>query len=138
MKKIFYFLIIIVVLLGIFYLILSFYNLKNQKQNFMEFELNDKKLKLLIARNEQEWKKGLSGIYELSDYDGMIFLFPKKEIRRFWNKDTHLDLLVYWLDADKIIGQGYLPSIEKTKDILEIISPAPVNKVIEIKNEIKD
>ena len=104
----------------------------------MEFELNDKKLKLLIARNEQEWKKGLSGIYELSDYDGMIFLFPKKEIRRFWNKDTHLDLLVYWLDDDKIIGQGYLPSIEKTKDILEIISPAPVNKVIEVKNEIKD
>jgi hypothetical protein len=79
MKKIFYFLIIIVILLGIFYLILSFYNLKSQKQNFMEFELNDKKLKLLVARNKQEWEKGLSGIYDLSDYDGMIFLFPEKK-----------------------------------------------------------
>lgn len=65
-------------------------------------------------------------------FDGMIFVSPDKQIRYFWNKNTFVDLEVYWLDDDKIIGRDFLPSIEKTKEIKTIQSPAPVNKVIEV------
>ncbi|MEM0476681.1 MAG: hypothetical protein QW367_03565, partial [Candidatus Aenigmatarchaeota archaeon] len=52
-----------------------------------------------------------------------IFIFPDKQIRYFWNKNTFVDLDVYWLDDDKIIGREFLPSIEKTKEIYTIKSP---------------
>lgn len=94
--------------------------------------LEGKNYKLLIADNKKEWERGLMFIRCPCDFDGMIFIFPDKEIRYFWNKNTFVDLIVYWLDDDKIIGKEYLPSIEKTKEIKIINSRLPVNKVIEI------
>jgi uncharacterized membrane protein (UPF0127 family) len=62
----------------------------------------------------------------------MIFIFPQKEIRSFWNKNTVLDLDIYWLDDKKIIGKDFLPSITKSKEIVIKTSPAPVNIIVEI------
>jgi len=66
------------------------------------------------------------------DFDGMIFIFPNKEIRSFWNMDTFIDLKLYWLNDEKIVGKSDLLSIEKTKDPLYVSSPKAVNKVIEL------
>ena len=66
------------------------------------------------------------------DGDGMIFLFPEKQVRTFWNMNTYLDLDVYWLDGNQVIGKDYLPSIEKSGKTVTIFSPKPVNRVIEI------
>ena len=62
----------------------------------------------------------------------MIFLFPSLEVRSFWNKNTYMDLDVYWLAGDEVLGKSKLPSIEKSKEIVVVDSPAPANKVIEI------
>ena len=62
----------------------------------------------------------------------MIFIFPDKEFRNFWNQNTYLDLDVYWLDDDKVTGKDYLPSILKSKETITISSPKEVNKVVEI------
>ncbi len=113
-----------------FFVIFIFYKELN-KEEFITFNLQGKSLKLLVADEEREWLKGLSGIYELKNADGMIFIFPDKKIRSFWNNDTHLDLIVYWLEDDQIVGIDYLPSIEKTKEIRTITSLKEVNKVIE-------
>jgi len=88
-------------------------------------------LKLIPAKTKKEHEKGLSGLYELKDADGMIFLFDKKEKRIFWNKNTYLDLIVFWISNQKIVGMDYLPSIEKTKEIKTISSPEPVDIVVE-------
>jgi len=69
---------------------------------------------------------------ELKGADGMIFIFPEKDFRSFWNENTYLDLDVYWIDGDKVVGKSYLPSIEKSKEIVTIDSSGSVDKVVEI------
>ena len=62
----------------------------------------------------------------------LIFLFPNKEYQKFWNKNTYLDLDIYWFDDVKLVSQDFLPSIEKSKEVIMVSSPQPVNRVIEI------
>ena len=68
----------------------------------------------------------------LKGVDGMIFIFPNNEIRNFWNKHTLMDLELLWIDGDKIVGRSELPSIEKSKEIVNVQSQKPVDKVIEL------
>ena len=69
---------------------------------------------------------------ELIGVDGMIFIFPNKQVQSFWNKNTYLDLNVYWLNDDKIVGKSFLPSILKSKETVVVKSPDKVNRVVEI------
>ena len=37
----------------------------------------------------------------------MIFIFPDKERQTFWNKNTYLDLDIYWMNDDKVVGKSF-------------------------------
>jgi uncharacterized membrane protein (UPF0127 family) len=130
-KKIFFYLLVFLILIFfIFYLL--FYK---RNSNWIFYSIEGKSYKLLIAKTIFEHQKGLMfyrSKKELKGADGMIFIFPDKNYRTFWNKNTFLDLDVYWIDGDRIVGKDFLPSIEKTKEIFTINSPKPVNKVVEI------
>lgn len=130
MVKIRYIFLLVVSFLLLF---LFFYFKKSQK--LISYSLEGKTYKLIIAKTPIEHQKGLMFYRrkkELKGADGMIFIFSNKNYRTFWNKNTFLDLDVYWIDGDRIVGKDFLPSIEKTKEILTISSPKPVNKVVEI------
>jgi uncharacterized membrane protein (UPF0127 family) len=105
---------------------------KDSTQEIITYNLEGKNLKLLIADTDEEREKGLMFLREIKGADGMIFLFEDKTTRAFWNKNTLMDLDVYWIDENKIVGKSILPSIEKSKEIVVIQSPKPANKVIEI------
>ena len=130
-KKIFFYLFILLILIFlIFYSI--FYK---KKSDLISYSIEGKTYKLIIAKTIFEHQKGLMFYKykkELKGADGMIFIFDKKDYRTFWNKNTFLDLDVYWLDGGKIAGKDFLPSIEKTKEIFIISSPKPVDRVVEI------
>ena len=90
---------------------------------------------LLIADTPEKWEKGLMFVNNKKDIggaDGMVFIFPKKERLTFWNKNTFVDLDLYWLNDDKVVGKTSLLSIEKSKEIITVDSLKEVNKVIEI------
>jgi gamma-polyglutamate biosynthesis protein CapA len=108
------------------------FQIENMSERLIPYELENKIYLLREAKTPEEWQKGLMFVKKPVDYDGMIFIFPDKQIRSFWNQNTFLDLEVYWLDDDKIIGKDKLESIEKTKMIKTIQSPGPINKVIEL------
>jgi len=129
-KNKFAILILILVLFGLFFS----YKFKtlNSKEELVFFELDGKIYLLKQAKTEKEWQRGLMFVKKPVNYDGMIFVFPEKKIRTFWNKNTFLDLDIYWLNDEKIVGKDFLPSIEKSKEMIMKTSPAPVNKVIEI------
>lgn len=120
----------------LFLTIILFFVLKiKQNKDFVYYQINKKTYKLLVADNKEKWERGLMfyrNKKELNGVDGMIFIFPEKDYRTFWNKNTYLDLDVYWINDDKIVGRDYLPSILKTKLIFTISSKEKVNKVIEI------
>lgn len=98
----------------------------------INYQLNNKTYKLLTAEKTAEWSRGLMFYKKLDGADGMIFVFPDKQIRNFWNKNTYMDLDIYWLDDNKIVGKDFLPSIEKSKEIIVVNSDKEVNRVIEI------
>lgn len=134
MRKLFLFIFtFILIMAGIVFL---FKNDK-YKDSFKEFEkidykLENKNLKLLVADSSEKWQRGLMYFRKLENADGMIFIFPDKVKRYFWNKNTFMDLNLYWIDDDKVAGKSFLPSIEKSKEIVTVDSPKEVNKVIEI------
>lgn len=92
----------------------------------------DKTYKLLVADTPEKWTKGLMNYRKLEGVDGMIFLFQDRQLRTFWNNNTFLDLDLYWIDGDKVVAKSYLPSIEKSKEIVIVNSPQPADKVIEL------
>jgi len=122
---------------GLFALVFAFilYSSYYRQHLFIEYKLESKIYKLLIAKNSNQWQRGLMNLRSKKDLrgaEGMIFLFPNKDYRSFWNENTYLDLNVYWLDGDKVIGKDFLPNILKTNELKIINSPGKVDKVIEI------
>ena len=125
---------LLIFLLVLFTSFLSIFLIKNSCQNKKAkvYKIGEKKYCLLEAKNEVEWMRGLMNVKKPVDFDGMIFLFPEKNYRTFWNKNTYLDLDIYWLDNEEVVDKDNLPSIEKTKEIFTISSPKPVDRVVEI------
>jgi uncharacterized membrane protein (UPF0127 family) len=126
--------IIILVLILIISILFLYNYFKTEKINekLISYELEGKIYSLREAKNPQEWQKGLMFVKKPVNYDGMIFIFPNKKIRSFWNQNTFVDLDIYWLDDNKIVGKDFLPSITNSKNVVTKNSPAPVNMVVEI------
>lgn len=112
----------------------SLFSPQNNYQDFqtISYKLQAKSYKLLLADTPEKWEKGLMFFRKLEGVDGMIFLFPDKQPRIFWNKNTLMDLDLLWIDDNKVVGKSFLPSIEKSKEVVTVSSPKPVNKVIEL------
>ena len=108
------------------------FQIEKMSERLVPYELENKIYLFREAKTKEEWQRGLMFVKKPVDYDGMIFIFPDKQIISFWNQNTYLDLEVYWLDDDKIIKKDNLPSIIKTQKPFIITSPKPVNKVIEV------
>ncbi len=130
--------ILVGVLIGILVLVgcLSYFFKKNPYEGFkiVSYSLNGQKVRLLVADTPEKREKGLMYYRKLEGVDGMIFIFSKKELLSFWNKNTYMDLDLYWIDDKKVVGKSYLPSIEQSMMILTVNSPEKVNKVIELPN----
>jgi len=116
-----------------------FFQLKKTTQSafsnykIIDYKLNNKNLHLLVADNQQKWKRGLMNVKKLEQgIDGMIYIFPQKAKRSFWNKNTSMDTELYWLVGDKIIGKDYLPAIKEDGKTSASGFPQEVDKVIEI------
>jgi len=122
-----------------FFLLISFVTFflltnKNSCSNksAKNYLIENKNFCLLASNNQEQWEKGLMFYKKPVNFDGMIFIFPEKEIKSFWNKNTYLDLDIYWMDDEKVIGKSYLPSVLKSKEIEVVKSPSEVNRVVEI------
>jgi len=107
-----------------------FMSFKNNE--IINYKIADKTYRLLVADSESEWVKGLMDVKELKNAKGMLFIFPDKKPRTFWNKDTFVDLDVYWILDDKVVGRDFLPSIAQSNGVVYVSSPVSVNKVVEL------
>ncbi|QID32698.1 DUF192 domain-containing protein [Pampinifervens florentissimum] len=87
--------------------------------------------RLLVADTPEKHEKGLMHMKSLVGYDGMVFLYKDRMVRHFWNKNTHLELYVYWIDGSRLVGRSYLPPEERA-GIVIVSSPEPVDTVVEL------
>jgi len=134
MKKVLIGLIVVILILfGIFSLV-NHQTSEDKYKNFakINYQIESRNLKLLVADTPEKWERGLMFFRKLDGVDGTIFIFPNKQYRTFWNKNTFMNLDILWIDGDKVVGKSYLPSIEKSKEIVTVKSSKPADKVIEI------
>jgi len=123
-------LLFLLIFLILFFFFQRFTPCKNKEA--ILYKLKNKNYCLLVADTTYKRTNGLMNYKKPINFDGIIFIFPKKEIQTFWNMNTYLDLDIYWLNDNKIVGKSSLSSIEKTKDVVYVSSPKQANKVIEI------
>jgi len=128
MKKVALFFLVLLLI----YYFLIFNNNPCKNKSALTYKIDSKNYCLLTANNQAEWGKGLMFYKKPVDFDGMIFIFPSKQIQNFWNKNTYLDLNLYWMDDEKVVGKSVLPSILKSKETITVNSGKEVNRVVEI------
>ena len=101
------------------------------RQGKIILNIGGKDYALYTARTALEKARGLSGIKELKGADGMVFFFGSESKPTFWNKETHLDLELIWMNGDEIVGRDFLPSEDK-EGLITKTAPAGIDKVVEI------
>lgn len=93
--------------------------------------INGHSYKVLTASTLVEQQRGLMNIRKPVSYDGMQFVFSQTATQKFWNKNTHLDLIIFWLKKGQLVGTTDLPSIDHS-GLITVTSPQPVDKAVEI------
>nr|MBP9050341.1 DUF192 domain-containing protein [Alphaproteobacteria bacterium] len=83
-----------------------------------------------IANNDQTREKGLMGVQNLPEDQGMLFVFDDLTPAQFWMKDTLIPLDMVFID-----GMGVVSSVHskaRPLDFSVISSKEPVKAVLEI------
>ncbi len=63
--------------------------------------LGSKKITIDLAQTPTELSYGLMHRQNLPEDSGMLFIFPKQEIRNFWMKNTFVNLSIGFFDKNK-------------------------------------
>jgi uncharacterized membrane protein (UPF0127 family) len=129
-KKLYKFLFLAALLFFISYIFI--YYIIKPHYDVVEYNLEGKKYRFYLSDNVDKWQRGLMYIKKLKDVDGLLFVFPERDYRVFYNKNTYLDIDIYWIDGSSVVGKNFLPSIKKSKKIIYITSPQKVDKVVEL------
>ncbi|OGH11095.1 MAG: hypothetical protein A2857_02975 [Candidatus Levybacteria bacterium RIFCSPHIGHO2_01_FULL_36_15] len=125
MKKIIFIYLLLVVVLGSFVLIKSGYikipssNL-TQNTNQAYVEVNNNKIKLLLAKTPQEQMAGLSNKDKLDAESGMLFVFKQKDYVQFWMKNMKFAIDMIYISDNKIV------------DVFQNLKPPSDQKSIQI------
>lgn len=73
----------------------------------MKIEIGDKEYNVTCARTEEERIKGLQGVTELKDGEGMLFFFEEPQTVGFWMKDTKVPLDIIFISEDMEVISVY-------------------------------
>lgn len=96
-----------------------------------------------ISDTKEKRSKGLGERENLASESGMLFVFDKKDVYRFWMKGMKFPLDFIWIDGDKVVdllANVLPPEIEQADNTLPLLAPVvPIDKVLEVNaNYIRD
>lgn len=84
-----------------------------------------------VAKTDEERVRGLSGLEELRERHGLLFVFEKSAVQGFWMKDMNFPIDIVWIDEDlKVIGVERSVSPETFPEVFQ--SPGSVRYVLEV------
>ena len=100
--------------------------------NSVEKDCLPHKFEVSLAVTEKQQTKGLMFVRDsdLSEHQGMLFVFPNEAHRVFWMRNTYVSLDIIYIDADKnvvslvenaaTLSDTPLPSMFPAKYVVEI------------------
>lgn len=94
-----------------------------------QMTLAGKRFTLEVADDDAERMRGLMNRPTLGTDEGMIFIFPDAQRRKFWMKDTFLPLDIVYLDANGTILN--IPALYP-QDLTNVPSDGPAMFAIEL------
>src|SRR4030042_3120129 len=135
------FIFIVLTLFGIFYINRNFrINFKQgqilSKKHLNTVSINNQTIYVNLAITNEEKSKGLSGRNNLSENEGMLFIFDYKSIPDFWMKGMKFPLDIIWINDNIIVDVD--ENIQNPKSLsnlnqLQKYSPSvPINFVLEV------
>ena len=95
-------------------------------------KINNKIIKVLIADEPAEQTRGLSDRPRLEADQGMLFIFPKSQIRSFWMKNMRFPIDIIWIEDNKIINISKNLPPEGQQPQNHYSSDKPANYVLEV------
>lgn len=99
-------------------------------------EIHNKKYQVKIAESEADKIKGLQGVKQLPENEGMLFTYDEPQTVGFWMKDTEIPLDIIFINDDCEVmsiykGQPYNENIaeeDNVKYVLELNQNSGVKK----------
>lgn len=88
-----------------------------------------------VADTPLEHQQGLSGRESLRATEGLLFVFRKPGIQRFWMKDMLIPIDIIWINGNRIVGFEENVSPQPGVSMTELAvykSPSPVDYVLEV------
>ena len=92
-------------------------------------KIGNKEYKVKEARTEKKKKKGLQGVTELPEDEGMLFYFDPPEDVSMWMKDTLIPLDIVFINDDEevvYVGEG-VPNTETQITVPDVAYVLEVN-----------
>lgn len=122
-----------VALLGVRWVLPTFF-VKQTEGNWKDMRVGDHSIKVMVADDPDEMDKGLGYREGLGENEGMVFLYLRPVLPRFWMKGMRFDLDFIWIRDGvvvEIIEQVPAPVDDST--VLEFIQPQePITWVLEV------
>ena len=82
----------------------------------MEIQVANKTFDVKVAETDSEKEKGLQGVKELKDNEGMLFIFDEPQTVQFWMEDTLIPLDICFINEDmEIMSIYHGKPMDKTK-----------------------
>ena len=70
-------------------------------------KIGERTFAMRLACDPASRERGLGGIRDLPENEGMIFAFPQRSVRAFWMKDCFIDLdIVFVDDRSRVVDLG--------------------------------
>lgn len=117
-------------------MILEVQNIKNKKGKVC-FKENCFDVELAIALEDK--RKGLMNREALNDNEGMLFIYDKEGLYKFWMKNVKISLDIIWINSDKkivFISKNSLPCLNKP--CISINPNISARYVLEIKSGLSE
>jgi len=95
--------------------------------------IGDVELQVEVADTIPLRARGLSDRENLDENSGMLFIYSKPDIRKFWMKDMHFALDVLWISDNVVVGfQENVPFEQDNVDVVRFASELPAEWALEV------
>ena len=132
MKKLFY---LILVLLVLTLMLAAISHFSNRDKNITQVVLKGRTFQIEIADEPTKWQQGLSFKTHLADDEGMLFIYPEKNQPEFWMKDMNFAIDLLWIDNQTIVGwekDMQVSDSDQSAGLIKYQAPQSIDKALEI------